>query len=170
MIPLTSIVHQSLNRLLRTERDYTLLMLRVGLGLMIVPHGAQKLLGWFGGYGFTGTMQYFTETMGIPWLFGFLAIMAEFFGGLALLTGALTRLAALGVGMVMLVAAWTSHLQYGFFMNWYGSQAGEGFEFHLLALTIALALVICGGGYASLDALFLPIRTKADRIGSLVTR
>jgi putative oxidoreductase len=130
---------------------------------MMIPHGAQKLLGWFGGYGFAGTMQFFTETMGIPWLFGFLAIMAEFFGGLALLAGALTRLAALGVGIVMLVAAWTSHLQNGLFMNWYGNQAGEGVEFHLLAIAIALALVLRGGGYASLDARLLATGARADR-------
>lgn len=154
---------QSLNPLLHTEQDYTSLVLRIGLGLMMIPHGAQKLLGWFGGYGFAGTMQFFTETMGIPWLFGFLAIMAEFFGGLALLAGALTRLAALGVGIVMLVAAWTSHLQNGLFMNWYGNQAGEGVEFHLLAIAIALALVLRGGGYASLDARLLATGARADR-------
>ena len=159
-----------LTALLRTGQEYAPLVLRLGLGLMILPHGTQKLLGWFGGYGFTGTLQFFTETMGIPWLFGFLAIMAEFFGGLALLIGALTRLAALGVGIVMLVAAWTSHLQNGFFMNWYGNQAGEGVEFHLLALAMALALIICGGGYASLDTYLRRPPAQADGRERLITR
>jgi putative oxidoreductase len=117
MATLTSFVQRSLTALLQTEPDYAALALRAGLGLMIVPHGAQKLLGWFGGYGFTGTMQFFTETMGIPWLFGFLAVLAEFFGGLALLVGALTRFTALSIAVVMLVAAWTSDLQYGFFIS-----------------------------------------------------
>lgn len=136
-----------------TDRDKTAMVLRIVLGIVIFPHGAQKLLGWFGGYGFTGTMTYFTETMSIPALFAFLAIMVEFFGSLALITGFATRLAAIGIGVVMIVATLTTHLQHGFFMNWYGNQGGEGFEFHLLALAMALALVIKGGGKLSLDRL-----------------
>ncbi len=144
--------HDVAYNLLKTRREAPSLILRLGLGLMIVPHGAQKLLGWFGGYGFTGTMQFFTETMGLPWLVGFLVIMAECFGGLALIAGLLTRVAAFGVGLVMLVAALTSHIQHGFFMNWFGNQGGEGFEFHLLAIAISTALIVRGGGLASVDA------------------
>lgn len=129
------------------------LVLRLTLGLVILPHGAQKLLGWYGGYGFKGTMGFFTQTMRIPAPLALLAIIAEFFGPLALLLGLLTRPAALGIGAVMVVAALTSHLRNGFFMNWFGGQEGEGFEFHLLAAGIALALVIIGGGAWSLDAL-----------------
>ena len=131
------------------------LVLRLALGLVILPHGAQKLLGWFGGYGFQGTMGYFTQTMHIPYLLGVLAIFAEFFGGLALLAGVLTRPAALGVGVVMVVAAVLAHRPYGFFMNWFGNQQGEGFEFHILAAGIALVLVITGGGAWSLDHVLL---------------
>lgn len=119
---------------------------------MILPHGAQKLLGWFGGYGYKGTMDYFTQTMRIPYAFGLLAIIAEFFGSLALLSGFLTRPAALGIGVVMAVAALTSHVRHGFFMNWFGSQEGEGYEYFVLAAAIALSLAVAGGGAWSLDA------------------
>jgi putative oxidoreductase len=138
-------------RILTTEPRWTLLVLRLTLGLMILPHGAQKLLGWFGGYGFAGTMGYFTDTLGIPYAFGLLAIIAEFFGGLALLAGLFTRPAALGVGATMLVAMLTVHARFGFFMNWSGSQQGEGIEFFLLAIGIAVALVIGGGGRYAAD-------------------
>jgi len=128
-------------------------VLRLALGLMILPHGLQKTLGWFGGYGFKGSMGYLTDTVGAPWLLALLAILAESVGGLMLLAGFGTRVAALGVGGVMLVAA-TMHWSNGFFMNWFGQQKGEGVEFHLLALGIAAALLILGGGRFSVDGLF----------------
>ncbi len=126
------------------------LFLRLALGAMILPHGLQKTLGWFGGYGFQGTMGWLTGTVGAPWVFALLAILAESVGGVMLLLGAGTRLAAAAVGGVMLVAAKT-HLPNGFFMNWTGKQAGEGVEFHLLAVGIAVALLVLGGGRASVD-------------------
>ncbi len=128
-------------------------MLRVLLGVVMFPHGAQKLLGWFGGYGFSGTMGFFTGKLGIPAVFVFLVIMSEFFGSLALIAGAITRLAAFGTGCVMLGATLIVHLPNGFFMNWAGKQQGEGFEFHLLAMAIAVALMIIGGGRWSIDGL-----------------
>jgi putative oxidoreductase len=115
------------------------------------PHGAQKLLGLFGGFGFSGTMQYFTSTMGLPYGLALLVIAAEFFGALGLIFGLLTRVAALGIGCVMAGAIYLVHLPNGFFMNWSGKQAGEGFEYHILALGIALALMIKGGGLLSVD-------------------
>lgn len=143
--------------LLQTENSLVVnvltLTLRLALGLVILPHGAQKLLGWFGGYGFKGTMGWFTGTMHIPYVFGLLAIVTEFFAPLALFAGLLTRPAALGIVIVMAVAAVTSHWQHGFFMNWFGAQKGEGFEFHILAASIALVLIITGGGAWSLDYL-----------------
>lgn len=139
--------------LLATRADYSTLILRVGLGLVIFPHGAQKLLGWFGGYGFAGTMNFFTETMGIPYLFALAAILAESLGALALIAGLLTRVAALGIGITIGVAAVLAHLPYGFFMNWSGTQTGEGFEYHILVVAIALALTLRGGGSWSLDRL-----------------
>jgi putative oxidoreductase len=119
--------------------------------VVIFPHGAQKLLGWFGGYGFSGTMGYFTDQVGLPWIIAFLVVIIEFFGSLALIVGAATRLAALGIGAVMAGAVLTVHGKVGFFMNWSGNQSGEGFEFHLLAIGIALALILVGGGRASVD-------------------
>jgi putative oxidoreductase len=142
-----------IKKLLETNDDIAGLVLRVLLGVVMLPHGAQKLLGWFGGYGFSGTMGFFTDKMGIPVIFAFLVIITEFFGSLALITGALTRLAAFGVGCVMLVGALMVHLPHGFFMNWAGKQQGEGFEFHILAMAIAVALMIKGGGRWSVDSL-----------------
>jgi putative oxidoreductase len=127
------------------------LLLRLALGVMILPHGLQKTVGWFGGYGFNGTMGYLTGTVGAPWLLALLAILAESVGGVMLLLGLGTRLAALGIGGVMAVAA-SLHWQHGFFMNWFGQQAGEGIEFHLLALGMVAALLATGGGRWSIDA------------------
>jgi putative oxidoreductase len=129
------------------------LILRLMLGLVILPHGLQKLFGWFGGSGFTGTMAFFTRTMHIPAPLALLAITTEVLGPLALFIGLLTRPAALGIGIVMVVAALTTHLRNGFFMNWLGKQDGEGFEFHLLAAAIAVVLIITGSGAWSLDYL-----------------
>jgi len=141
-----------LKKILQTNPDDTAgLVLRVLLGIVFFPHGAQKVLGWYGGHGFQGTMAFFTGTLGIPAVFAFLAIVAEFFGSLALIAGFLTRVAALGIACVMVVATFMIHLQYGFFMNWFGNQAGEGFEYHILAVAIAAALMIQGGGRWSLD-------------------
>ncbi len=140
--------------ILETQSTYAETLLRLALGLMILPHGLQKTFGLFGGYGFSGTMNFFTETMGIPAFFAFLAIAAEFLGGLGLIFGFMTRISAFGVGMTMLVAALTSHIQNGFFMNWFGAQKGEGWEFHLLAIGISLALILRGGGAFSLDRQF----------------
>ncbi len=141
------------NKLINTDDDMASLILRVMLGVVFLPHGAQKVLGWFGGHGFSGTMGYFTETMGIPAVFAFLAIMAESLGAVALISGFLTRIAAFGIGTVMTVAVFMVHLPHGFFMNWFGNQKGEGFEFHLLAIAIALALIVNGGGKWSIDKL-----------------
>ncbi len=142
-----------IKKLLETNDDIAGFVLRVLLGVVMFPHGAQKLLGWFGGYGFSGTMGFFTGKLGIPAVFVFLVIMSEFFGSLALFAGAITRLAAFGSGCVMLGATLIVHLPNGFFMNWAGKQQGEGFEFHLLAIAIAVALMIIGGGRWSIDGL-----------------
>lgn len=138
-----------------TPADATATIARVALGVMILPHGMQKLFGVLGGYGFAGTMGYFTETLGIPWIFAFLVIVAEFFGGLGLITGLLGRVAALGVGATMVVGALMSHVQHGFFMNWGGQLAAgqEGFEFHILAVALALIVVLRGSGALSFDRL-----------------
>ncbi len=144
-----------LDWLLRTDDSLSHLILRLTLGIVFFAHGAQKMLGWFGGYGFSGTMQFFTQQMGIPAVFAFLAIMAEFLGSLALILGFGTRVAALGVAIVMVVAMVTTHLQHGFFMNWFGNQKGEGFEFHVLVIAIAVVLGLKGAGPYSVDGLMV---------------
>ena len=141
-----------LQSLVATGDSFAPLFLRLALGLMMFPHGAQKLLGWFGGYGFTGTMGYFTGTVGTPWLVGLLVILGEFFGSLLLVAGLGTRFAAASLVLIMFGAAWQLRGN-GFFMNWFGQQKGEGLEFFLLATGIAVALVLTGGGRWSADAL-----------------
>ena len=126
---------------------------RLALGLVMFPHGAQKALGWFGGYGFSGTMGFFTGSMHIPAVLAFLAIAAEFAGALGLIFGLFSRVAAFGIACNMVVAIATVHGANGFFMNWFGKQPGEGYEYHLLAIGLALVVMIQGAGAASLDRL-----------------
>jgi len=135
----------------QTDDSWTGLILRLTLGLVMFPHGAQKLLGWYGGLGFDGTMGYLTLTMNIPWLIAFLVVMAEFFGSLGLLVGFLTRFSAASIGVIMLGAITLVHWQHGFFMNWFGRQPGEGYEYHLLVLGIGIVLTIVGAGRWSVD-------------------
>src|SRR5579863_10039703 len=138
-------------KLIATDNDVATTVLRLVLGIIMFAHGAQKMLGWFGGYGFKGTMGFFTGMMHIPAPFAFLAICAEFFGGLGLIVGLLTRIAAFGITVNMLVAIFTVHLANGLFMNWTGQQKGEGFEYHLLVLAMTVVLMMRGAGAFSAD-------------------
>jgi len=140
-----------LRKLLATSDDWTLTLLRLFLGVIFFAHGAQKTLGWFGGYGFSGTMGFFTGMLHIPAPFAFLAICAEFLGGIGLILGLLGRVAAFGITINMLVAVLMVHGQFGFFMNWSGQQKGEGFEYHLLAIVVAVVLMVRGSGAFSID-------------------
>ncbi len=140
-----------LRQLLSTQPDAVLTVVRLVCGIVFFAHGAQKALGWFGGYGFRGTMGYFTQQEHIPTVFAFLAIMAELLGGLGLLVGLLARVAAFAITVNMVVALFMVHLPNGFFMNWSGTQKGEGFEYHLLAIALGLLLMIRGAGAFSLD-------------------
>jgi len=137
----------------KTNNDYTGPILRLTIAMVLFPHGAQKLLGWFGGYGFTGTMQFFTDTRGLPWLVGFLVIIIEFFGSLLLLLGLGSRILAAAVAILCIGIILTSHLQNGFFMNWFGNQKGEGYEYFLLLIGLSIALLINGSGKFSVDKL-----------------
>lgn len=134
-----------------TDDSWAGLVLRVMLGLVLFPHGAQKFLGWYGGFGFSGTMAFFTDTMHLPWFVAFLVIVGEFFGSLGLLVGFLTRFTAASLAVIMVGAILTTHLPHGFFMNWFGKQQGEGFEYHLLVIAICAALMITGAGRWSVD-------------------
>lgn len=148
--PRPSCQEDKLRKIFFTPNDFTLTILRLVLGIVFFAHGAQKMLGWFGGYGFHGTMGFFTHN-GIPAPLAFLAISAEFFGGLGLIVGLLSRIAAFGIICNMIVAILTVHLPNGLFMNWTGQQKGEGFEYHLLAIAIGLAILIKGAGALSID-------------------
>jgi len=137
-------------RLMGTSNDLSLTTLRVVLGVVFFAHGAQRMLGWFGGEGFQVSMGGYAH-MGIPGPVALLIICAQFFGGLGLIVGLFTRIASLGVAGLMIGAVFMVHLQNGFFMNWMGTQKGEGIEFHLLALAMAAALLLRGGGGFSVD-------------------
>ena len=134
-----------------TENDTTGLIMRLTLGGVMLPHGLQKVFGLFGGAGLQATMNSMTTKLGLPAPLAGLVILAESAGALGLIFGFCTRLCALGIALVMGGAIYLVHGQHGFFMNWFGRQAGEGFEYHLLALGLALALFIHGGGKWSFD-------------------
>jgi putative oxidoreductase len=143
---------KAIQLLFKTSNSAAPLIARLTLGVVMFPHGAQKMLGWFGGYGFSATMNSFTGAMHIPAALAFLAILAEFAGSIGLITGLLGRVAAFGIAVNMAVAIATVHGANGFFMNWFGNQKGEGFEYHLLAIGLALVVLIHGAGKVSLDA------------------
>ena len=152
---------QFVRALLQTNGHYAPALARVTLGLVILPHGAQKLLGWFGGYGFAGTMKWFTTSLHVPWILGFAAILAETLGGLALLAGFASRVAAAMLIAVFGSAVGLVHWQQGFFMNWFGKQNGEGFEYFILGSVLAAMVVISGGGAASVDRALAQTRSPA---------
>jgi putative oxidoreductase len=129
------------------------LLLRIFLAVVLLAHGSQKLLGMFGGFGFSGTMDFFTHTMGFPRILGFGIIFLEFFGSIALLAGLATRPVSVALLVLMLGIIFTSHWQNGFFMNWFGSQKGEGFEYFVLYIGGLCSLMVSGGGKASVDRL-----------------
>ena len=139
--------------LFQTNDKFSYWVPRVILGCVMFPHGVQKLFGWFGGFGFTNTMTYFTQTAGLPWIIAFLIIMGESLGSLGLIVGFFTRLSALGLIFIMVGAITTVHIPNGFFMNWFGKNAGEGFEYHLLVIGMSIQLLISGGGKYSVDGL-----------------
>jgi putative oxidoreductase len=139
-----------MKRLLGTSNDVSLTVLRLVLGVVFFAHGAQKLLGWFGGYGFHNTIAFFGHS-GMPAPVAFLVICTEFFGGIGLIVGLFTRIAALGIGIEMIGAIFLVHLPNGFFMNWNGNQKGEGFEYHLLTIAVAATLLLRGAGKFSVD-------------------
>jgi putative oxidoreductase len=140
-----------LRKLIHTNNQAAPAILRLVLGVVFFAHGAQKMLGWWGGYGFSGTMGMFTHQMGVPAVFAFLAIAAEFFGGLGLIVGLLGRVASFGIACNMVVAIVKVHAPNGLFMNWTGHQKGEGFEYHLLVLAMTGVIMIVGSGALSID-------------------
>jgi len=132
--------------------NWTALIARLAIAIVIFPHGAQKLFGWFGGFGFKGTMGFLTGMVGLPYIVALLVILIESIGALMILFGFFTRMAALGIFGLFLGIIFKVHLANGFFMNWTGKQAGEGIEYFVLLLALALILIVAGGGRASADA------------------
>ncbi len=137
--------------LFRTTDSMAPCFARIALGIVFFPHGAQKVLGWFGGPGYAATMETFATKLHFLPILVVLLMATEFLGSLFLIAGFMTRVWAFGIGVAMSICAYGNHLQHGFFMNWFGTQKGEGFEFHILAVGLALSLMVSGGGKASLD-------------------
>jgi putative oxidoreductase len=152
-----------IRRIIATDNYHGTTLLRLVLGVVFFAHGAQLMLGWFVGYGLQGSIQFFTTALHIPAAMAFLAIATEFFGGIALIGGLLTRVAAVGIAIDMVVAVLMVHKQFGFFMNWFGDQKGEGYEFHLLAIAIAIYLILEGAGFASVDRL-LTLASRSEAV------
>jgi len=140
-----------MKKIFQTNDSPALTITRVMLGLVLFPHGAQKLLGWFGGYGFSGTMGFLTGMANLPWILAFMVIIIEFFGALALIFGVGTRIVSVAIIALFAGIIFTTHGQNGFFMNWAGTKAGEGFEYHLLVIAMAISLLIGGAGKWSVD-------------------
>lgn len=136
-----------------TSTQWPGFILRMVIGLVMFPHGAQKMLGMFGGYGYVGTMHFFTQNLKLPWMIAFLVIIIEFFGPLCLLAGFASRLWSIALIVLMLGAIVTTNYKNGFFMNWFGNQPGEGYEYHLLMIGICMAILATGSGRFSLDGL-----------------
>lgn len=135
------------------QQSWSLLIVRLALGFVILPHGMQKALGMFGGYGFAGTVGFF-QSMGMPFIIGALVILAEFVGSIGVIIGLGTRFMAASILLTMSGAmVLGGHLQNGFFMNWFGMQKGEGVEYFILIIGLALATVIGGSGKFSFDNL-----------------
>lgn len=141
--------------IITTNNSWSPTILRLLLGIVLLAHGSQKFLGWFGGYGFNGTMGFFTNTIGLSWFIGFLVIVIEFFGSIFLIMGFATRVWSVLMIILFSGIIYTSHIQHGFFMNWFGNQKGEGYEFFLVAIGISLSLLLTGGGKFSLDGMIM---------------
>lgn len=136
--------------ILKTDHDFATFIARIFLGIVILPHGLQKVFGMFGGYGFNDTVDFFVGS-GIPYIVAVLIILGESLGALGLIFGFLSRLCAAGLTIIMLGAIFMVHLPHGFFMNWQGTNAGEGYEYHILAIGLSLVVLIRGGGKWSVD-------------------
>ena len=146
-------------KIFRTNNDLTGFVTRLTIGLIMFPHGAQKMFGWFGGPGYAGEMKFFTETLHIPWLIAFTVIIIEFFGSISLIIGFASRLWAVAMILLFMGIIFIAHVDNGFFMNWYGNQKGEGFEYHLLIIGLALATLISGSGKYSMDGILVQKQT-----------
>ena len=142
-----------LTSLFYTNPDWIETLIRITLGVVFFAHGAQKLLGWYGGAGLKDTMRTMHKFLGLPIPLAFLAVATEFFGGAGLMVGLLSRVAALGIAVTMVAAILMVHGRYGLFLNWFGDRKGHGIEYHLLAIALAAVIIVRGSGAVSLDRL-----------------
>lgn len=149
------------DKILKTDNDYTGLIIRLTLGIVMFPHGAQKMLGWYGGPGFQAELGHLQE-MEIPWLVAVMVILIEFFGAISLIIGLVSRLWAIAFGGLFIGIIFMEHFQYGFFMNWFGNQEGEGYEYHLLVIGLCLALWVQGSGRFSIDSFLLQKKNNTN--------
>jgi putative oxidoreductase len=136
-----------------THADWIVGIARVVLGVIFFAHGAQKMLGWYGGSGLASSMRTFTEHLHLPSTLAFLVIAGELVSGVGLIVGLFSRIAAVFIALTMVGAIATVHFRFGLFMDWFGSQKGHGIEYHLPAIVLALVVVVKGGGAFSLDGL-----------------
>lgn len=157
-----------MNKLIATNKNnWTALIARLALGITVFPHGAQKLLGWFNGYGFTGTIGFLTGQVHLPYIIAVLVILIESIGALLLISGFFTRLAAFAVIANFIGVVLTSHINNGFFMNWYMQpNKGEGLEYFILLFGLALVSLIAGGGKWSIDAAITPASSVTGKTSS----
>ncbi len=142
-------------KIFSTNNDWTGLVTRLTIGLIMFPHGAQKVFGWFGGPGFTNEMGFFTDTLHLPWLIAFLVIVTEFLGAVSLIIGFASRFWSIATIILFIGIIFIAHTDNGFFMNWFGNQKGEGYEYHLLVIGLSIATLINGSGKYSVDGTLL---------------
>jgi len=141
------------NKIFNTNDDWTGFVIRLTLGLILFPHGAQKMFGWFDGPGFSKEVEHLTEYMHLPWIISVMVILTEFWGSVSLIMGLASRLWSVAVGVLLINIIFIAHLENGFFMNWFGTQKGEGYEYHLLVIGLCIALGLNGSGKYSADQL-----------------
>ena len=139
-----------MKKILSTDNNYSWLLLRVTLGTIMLAHGVQKAFGWFGGFGWDNSINYF-KGVGLPAFLGASVILIETVGALLLIAGFAGRIIAGLMAIIMIGAFAIEHVPHGFYMNWFGNHKGEGFEFDILFWSIAIVLVINGSGKYSLD-------------------
>ncbi|MGB8324078.1 MAG: DoxX family protein [Candidatus Acidiferrum sp.] len=144
-----------------THADWVVAVARIVLGIIFFAHGAQQLLGWYGGPGLASSMRTFTEHLHLPPTMAFLVIAGELFSGVGLIVGLFSRIAAIVIARTMMGAIATVHFRFGLFLNWFGTQEGHGIEYHLLTIALALVIVVQGAGTFSLD------RVLHERISGL---
>ncbi len=142
-----------MTKIFNTDENWSQLVTRLTLGSVLFPHGAQKMLGLFGGYGFSATIEAFTTQMQLPWIIAFLTILIEFLGAILLIVGFASRVWSLAIAFLFMGIIFTTQIEHGFFMNWFGAQKGEGYEFSLLIIGLSISTLLNGSGKLSIDNL-----------------